>query len=931
MLNDFNPSLFSYDSLVSQVGLSKVYIGTPNAVPTGDYLLNGSTGRSLQWSYADEEYHRPARRAERVQNRIACSSLVEASATNNLPFLVVQFASQGQLAGVNDPSPYMGLMATPLMWACRRGHAGIVRFLLDHGADPTMTDENNSPPLHWALESACPEVIRALLDDERVNPNHKNKYGCDAAHTAMAHGSLLALWMILEDENIEKEKAKFEQPGGGAAAIPKRQYYQLDTTNVTGAGNSLLHYAAWRDSPSACQYLIERWGFDLNLADSLGRTPLIWASREGYTEVVECLLKAGADPYHRDEAGFTALQYTIARNHPEATKALQKMLSGAPANTIKSVSNTQHLQVVPLHSKYAGCREERKKGTILYCLSSGYAAISAISGIIHFYLIMFALHFLPPMLSYLSAGSYLFRNYVWEFAHRVPVHLDGSAILPTLVTLYSCFRGTWVTRYRCPLNLVLMMFILGMQVIAWKRLGLPAFVLRPHEEAARTQSSVATCFGSLCHERSTNNPLFGGINPKDGAVPQGSVAGYENGALLEARIDTFAAGWALQLIYDKPSAMISGTLTFLLLFIVLLVLLTKWRSEGNVIAATEERRWESSPIWRVLLTRQFDAYHPRMLDVERHQLIPTRAFRCEERDVWIEHYDSYSALLDCPISKANRLYWVLFLSVMTLYQALMFIWGSQLMVNQMRCSAQDMTAFSPKAFMENFKIVYSGSAPSAAEQQPMVTSHSIVTVLINTWVFGLPCRQTAYVAQYLPQAHSWWIIRALCWYVLPSSSAYYSYWVSQASSFAVLAFGCLALRQWICVWRGITTTEWANPVAPRVDGKLVSIVVPNNTRRTSIVVSHFSSEEEEYYQRVTPSKAHAFPPANASRYIYGTGYGFINVLLFLIGQDGRSWRFAKTVSMTNGPCAQPLLNDVPLPSFPTEVLRKAAEKQEGLP
>jgi uncharacterized protein len=48
---------------------------------------------------------------------------------------------------------------------------------------------------------------------------------------------------------------------------------------------------------------------DLTIVDSVGTTPLMIAAGTGAPEIVELLLKAGADPTPKDKHGYTAEMY----------------------------------------------------------------------------------------------------------------------------------------------------------------------------------------------------------------------------------------------------------------------------------------------------------------------------------------------------------------------------------------------------------------------------------------------------------------------------------------------------------------------------------------------------------------------------------------------------------------------------------------------
>ena len=57
-------------------------------------------------------------------------------------------------------------------------------------------------------------------------------------------------------------------------------------------------------------------GADVNARDSMGESALIWAAQFGHTDIMEILLKAGADPSIKDNAGRTVFE-TLKECHPE--------------------------------------------------------------------------------------------------------------------------------------------------------------------------------------------------------------------------------------------------------------------------------------------------------------------------------------------------------------------------------------------------------------------------------------------------------------------------------------------------------------------------------------------------------------------------------------------------------------------------------------
>jgi len=63
-------------------------------------------------------------------------------------------------------------------------------------------------------------------------------------------------------------------------------------------------------------------GIDVNKADPSGRTSLMMAAFEGYTEVVKLLLDHGAEVDLRDSVGRTALIYASSGPFPQTVKLL---------------------------------------------------------------------------------------------------------------------------------------------------------------------------------------------------------------------------------------------------------------------------------------------------------------------------------------------------------------------------------------------------------------------------------------------------------------------------------------------------------------------------------------------------------------------------------------------------------------------------------
>ncbi|CAJ1060527.1 cyclin-dependent kinase 4 inhibitor C-like [Xyrichtys novacula] len=99
--------------------------------------------------------------------------------------LVETLLEAGADPNVRDPV----LNLTVTHDAARDGFRDTVRVLLDHDADPDLTDERGNLPLHLAAREGHLQVVQLLIQ-HTTDPRAVNGQGYSAGELALHHGKI---------------------------------------------------------------------------------------------------------------------------------------------------------------------------------------------------------------------------------------------------------------------------------------------------------------------------------------------------------------------------------------------------------------------------------------------------------------------------------------------------------------------------------------------------------------------------------------------------------------------------------------------------------------------------------------------------------------------------------------------------------------------
>ena len=186
---------------------------------------------------------------------------------------------------------------TALFNACKSANMEVIPLLLAAGADQSIGANNGAEPLYCAAQIGHLEVVKLLLRQPGAIVDCRG-CGCPPLHIAVLFSHKLVVKELLN---------------AGAAV------------NATSgeAQNSALSIACQKGSEEIIDMLVKA-GADVFAKNISGGTPLHMASWFGFKETLKTLLGYGADPFQADDNGKLAADYadegfTLSRN-PEAEK-----------------------------------------------------------------------------------------------------------------------------------------------------------------------------------------------------------------------------------------------------------------------------------------------------------------------------------------------------------------------------------------------------------------------------------------------------------------------------------------------------------------------------------------------------------------------------------------------------------------------------------
>ena len=184
--------------------------------------------------------------------------------------------------------PEAKLYHTPLGWAAVNGDRGIVKHLLDTGADIDSKDKNGQTPLSGAAMKGHEAVVKLLLE-KGADIDSKDEVGrTPLLWAAMNRHEAVVKLLLEKGANIDSK----DKDGRRPLLWPADEEHEAEAKDSNG--RTLLSWAAEKGHEAVVKLLVEK-GAEMEAKSSSGRTPLSWAAKNRRSAVVKLLLENGAE------------------------------------------------------------------------------------------------------------------------------------------------------------------------------------------------------------------------------------------------------------------------------------------------------------------------------------------------------------------------------------------------------------------------------------------------------------------------------------------------------------------------------------------------------------------------------------------------------------------------------------------------------------
>ncbi|XP_046373367.2 uncharacterized protein LOC124146889 [Haliotis rufescens] len=215
---------------------------------------------------------------------------------------------------------------TALHLACTRGYEKVVRVLLkpEYNVDINIKEDFNWTPMMVAADGGHQGVFYLLMELQKPDKSHVDKYGMNLLHLACKGGNLAIVKNLIDTHQFNVNS---ESDQGTPLMIAVRhnntdlfQYLvdrKADATGKNKDGDSILHIACRFGSHKLIEGILNLTSTGLEDKGQHGWTPLMVAAASGEYRVFQVLIDLGANVDQQVDASENSLLHLACQGGSE--------------------------------------------------------------------------------------------------------------------------------------------------------------------------------------------------------------------------------------------------------------------------------------------------------------------------------------------------------------------------------------------------------------------------------------------------------------------------------------------------------------------------------------------------------------------------------------------------------------------------------------